>query len=254
MAASTDGEQGRRSSLLGNPTNHTGRLPHGTLDPATQTALGSGFAPILPRSTEAGSTLTAQPPSIPKPITCLDSLQTPLVRTGQPILPSSTTPYPKLIWDSDKPRPTKRTNQAEKTAPADPTASAATRTTLTAAEDSKAWASRQVQSFRSEIETLSHNNATRSATIGLIEREIEDIKKEDSRVKQAEEEETARVLKEIQDRYAADRQALSLKLSRLVQSKQLELEGLKRNELQVTRKEKGLLHWQAIVDYYNTEA
>jgi hypothetical protein len=126
-------------------------------------------------------------------------------------------------------------------------------TSTTTEEEQKAWASRQVQNFQSEILKLNCDTITRAARIKSIEKEIEDFKKEHDKNSQDKEEEIARVLTEIEERYNKKRDILNAKLETHSQSKQSEQDGLKRNELEVSRKETGKKRFQAIIDYYETD-
>lgn len=89
--------------------------------------------------------------------------------------------------------------------------------------------------------------------ITSIEQEIEDFKNEDDKYRQNKEKEIARVLREIDERYNREHDALKVKMEAHNKAKQSELDGLNRNSLEVARKETGLKRFQAIIEYYEAD-
>jgi hypothetical protein len=94
-------------------------------------------------------------------------------------------------------------------------------------EQQIAWASRQVENFEAQIQQLKHNATGRTMIVTSIDQEIELFQK--------------------------DYEALKSKLQSLNESKQAQLEELRRNALEVSHKETGLTHFQAIINYYSHE-
>jgi hypothetical protein len=65
--------------------------------------------------------------------------------------------------------------------------------------------------------------------------------------------EIARVLQEIEKRYEDQHASLRQQEESLQKEKETEHEILKKNTLELSRKEKGLVRWEGIVDYYENE-
>jgi hypothetical protein len=120
-------------------------------------------------------------------------------------------------------------------------------------EQQIAWASKQVENFEAEIHKLKNNVTTRSRNITSIEHDIENSQNDYNKHLQDKEEEIARVLRELEEQHSRKCEAFKSKLLYLKESKQSELRTLERYVLEVSRKENGLMHFQAIVDYYNHE-
>ena len=85
--------------------------------------------------------------------------------------------------------------------------------------------------------------------ITAIEQEIEDFQKQKDQNEDEMQEEIFRVLKE----YNGRNETLTARVEAHQQSKEKEIDALKKNEVETVRKEKGLKSFQAIVDYYETE-
>jgi hypothetical protein len=84
-----------------------------------------------------------------------------------------------------------------------------------------------VEKFEAQIQQLKHNATGRTTIVTSIDQEIELVQK--------------------------DYEALKSNLQSLNESKQSELEELRRNALEVSHKESGLTHFQAIINYYSHE-
>jgi DNA repair exonuclease SbcCD ATPase subunit len=83
--------------------------------------------------------------------------------------------------------------------------------------------------------------------------EIEHSQKEYDELLQGRQEEMDRVLRELEEQHSKKCEALKSKLRNLKESKQTVLGELKRNALEVSRKETGVTRFQAIINYYNHE-
>jgi hypothetical protein len=94
-------------------------------------------------------------------------------------------------------------------------------------EQQIAWASRQVEKFETQIQQLKHNASGRTMAVTSIDQEIDLVQK--------------------------DYEAFKSKLQSLNESKQAELEELRRNALEAFHKETGLTHFHAIINYYRNE-
>jgi cell division septum initiation protein DivIVA len=110
-----------------------------------------------------------------------------------------------------------------------------------------------VENFEAEIEKLKRNATTRSMIVTSIGQEIEHSQKEYDELLQGKQQEIDRVLRELEEQHSKKCEALKSKLQNLKESKQTVLGALKRNALEVSRKETGVTHFQAIIDYYNPE-
>jgi hypothetical protein len=120
-------------------------------------------------------------------------------------------------------------------------------------EDLKATAYRTVQTFSSEIESLKQANAIRTTRIENLEQQLSnfaDKRAEVDRIKQAE---ITRALQEIEKRFEDQHTALRQQEDWLQTSRDAEVEGLKRSTLELSKKEKGLVRWQGIVEYYDND-
>lgn len=125
--------------------------------------------------------------------------------------------------------------------------------TTTDKEQQIAWASKQVENFKAEIQKLKNDVTTQTRSVTLIEQDIENSQKDYNRHLQDKQEEIARVLRELEEKHNKKSDAFMSKLSHLKESKQSGLRNLERYVLELGRKESGLMHFRAIVDYYNDE-
>jgi excinuclease UvrABC ATPase subunit len=112
----------------------------------------------------------------------------------------------------------------------------------------KMWASRRITEIQVETQTLKHDNDTRVIIIHQIEKEVSDVKKQNSELQEQKQEEIARVLREIEARYKREQEALVEKRNSLNEAKEREMEGLKENARQVKMNEKKMKRLQALVD------
>lgn len=115
------------------------------------------------------------------------------------------------------------------------------------------WASRQVESFEADIQKLKCDATARTVIVASIDREIENFQGDYDKLIQGKQEEIARVLRELEERHNKKCEALKSKLENLNESKRTEIGELKRNASEVSRKEIGLVRFQAIIDYYAQE-
>jgi hypothetical protein len=115
-------------------------------------------------------------------------------------------------------------------------------------EGDKAYASRRVTEIQAEIQTLKRDSDARLIIFHQIEHEISNVKKEDSELREQKQEEERRVLREIEERYKREHEALEEKRNSLQEAKVGELEGLKNNAEQVVGKEKRMERLQALLD------
>lgn len=65
--------------------------------------------------------------------------------------------------------------------------------------------------------------------------------------------EIARALKDIETKYNGLHLGLRQREQWLEKEKETEVEGLKKNTLEVSKKQKGLVRWQGVVEYYDSE-
>jgi hypothetical protein len=244
--------------LLGNITSQMSRSPNASSNPALQVIEGSRFGSISRNSRDIESPLAEQPSSTPKPSTPVEHWQTIASTTNQSETAALATSSPKPVRETGSPQITSKidSQSGEKSSatPQPAKMPLATQSTSTITEEEpKEWLSRKVQSFKAEIQTLNRDTATRIMKITSIEQEIEDFKNEDDKYRQNKEKEIARVLREIDERYNREHDALKVKMEAHNKAKQSELDGLNRNSLEVARKETGLKRFQAIIEYYEAD-
>jgi hypothetical protein len=120
-------------------------------------------------------------------------------------------------------------------------------------EQQIAWASRQVENFKAEIQKLKCDAAARTTIVTSIDQEIEHSQKDYDKLLRGKEEEITRVLRELEEQHNKKCEVFKSKLENLNKSKQTELRELKRKELAASHKETGLTCFQAIIDYYTHE-
>ena len=120
-------------------------------------------------------------------------------------------------------------------------------------EQQIAWASRQVENFKADIQKLKNDAATRKKMVTSIDKDIEGSQKNYDKHLQGKQEEIARVLRELEEEYNKKCEAFKSKLEDLNTSKQAGAEEMRRNELEVSHKGMGLVRFQAIIDYYTQE-
>jgi hypothetical protein len=126
-------------------------------------------------------------------------------------------------------------------------------TTSNNKEEQVEWASRQVNNLEAEIQKLKSEVTARTLNVTSIEEQMEKSQEIYDMHRQNKQEEIARVLRELEEQHRQESEAFESKLSDLEESKQSELRKLESFTLRVSRKEKGLVHFQGIVDYYNNE-
>jgi hypothetical protein len=126
-------------------------------------------------------------------------------------------------------------------------------TTSSNKEEQVEWASRQVNNLEAEIQKLKSDVTARTLYVTSIEEQIEKSQEIYDKHRHNKQEEIARVLRELEEQHRKESEAFESKLSDLEESKQSELRKLESFTVQVSRKEKGLVHFQGIVDYYNNE-
>lgn len=134
----------------------------------------------------------------------------------------------------------------------EPPPSGAESVPMTDAQEEKARALKKVAGFKAEIQSLKRDSDTRVVIISRIEQEAEEVKREEAKLQQQKSDEIARVLREIDERYHRDCELLRDKQNGLQKSKESELEALKRNEVQVARKQTGLELYQRVIDFHES--
>ncbi len=120
--------------------------------------------------------------------------------------------------------------------------------------DAKTLALRQVQTLNSEIEVLKHTSAVRIAKISDFSRQLEDSAKRRDELNGAKQAEIKRAVEEIEKRYGGNYRQLLRHEDLLQGSRDAEVEELKNNEAELSKKEKGRTIWQQTLDYCNDEA
>lgn len=120
-------------------------------------------------------------------------------------------------------------------------------------EDPKETAHRQVQSFTSDIENLKQANAIRTSRIDNLSQQLVNFATKRNEVDRNKQAEITRVLQEIEQKYDEQCTALRQQEDWLENSRNMEVEGLKRHNLELSKKEKGLARWQSLVEYYENE-
>ena len=120
-------------------------------------------------------------------------------------------------------------------------------------EDLKATAYRTVQTFSSEIESLKQANAIRTTRIENLEQQLSNFADKQAEVNRIKQFEITRAIQEIEKRFDEQHTALRQQEDWLQTSRDAEVEGLKRSSLELSKKEKGLVRWQGIVEYYDND-
>jgi hypothetical protein len=115
-------------------------------------------------------------------------------------------------------------------------------------KNDKEWASRRVEEIQSQIQGLQGERQLRIMEITRIDQQLEDVRKQDSELHRQKAEEISRVLREIETRYEREHELLKEKQNTLNASKEIELDGLRKNERQVERNEKKMKSYQTLVD------
>lgn len=118
-------------------------------------------------------------------------------------------------------------------------------------DEGKAWASKETHKLQTVLQDLRNKKATNLVKITSIEQQIAANRDGKNRLRQKKEEETARLLKEIQERYEKNTELYDEKEVALKKAKEAELEELKSNEFAIEHNETGAKRLQAVVDFYN---
>ena len=120
-------------------------------------------------------------------------------------------------------------------------------------EEQIKWASRQVKDLQAEIQEIKSDVTTQTRNVTSINQDIEYSQRSYDKHLHNKQEEIARVLRELENQHRKKSEVFETKLINLKESKQSKLQKLKRYILKVSRKEKELVHFQSIVDYYNNK-
>lgn len=115
-------------------------------------------------------------------------------------------------------------------------------------ETEKAWLSSKVQKLQSDIEALKREDEARLANIRSIDQQLDNLAKDSGGLQRMKEEEIARVLREIEDRYRREYEGLNQKQYELGGAKESEVAALNRNLRQITKNEKKMRSYQTLVD------
>ena len=115
-------------------------------------------------------------------------------------------------------------------------------------ETEKAWLSSKVQKLQSDIEALKREDEARIANIRSIDQQLNNLAKDSGGLQRMKEEEIARVLGEIEDRYRREYESLNQKQFELDGAKESEVAALNRNLRQIMKNEKKMRSYQTLVD------
>jgi hypothetical protein len=198
---------------------------------------------------------TRQHSSISRSVSDMERTQTSSGTTIDSNSTSPATPNEKPFWDViNSQGSNRRSSQFQGSIAATPQAATtgpAIYPTPNTDEEQKAWASREAQRFQKGIQNLNNCRTICLNKISSIEGQIEGVSNDENDLRQQKDKEIARVLREIEERYKKECELLQDKQDALNKSKEEELETLKRNTLEITRKETGFKRYQAIVDFYD---
>lgn len=142
-------------------------------------------------------------------------------------------------------------HSSSSSSPEPDTPSLATHIIPSTESEEKAWASRKLQTFQSEIQSLERENAANTTLLTRIEQELQARNNESMKLEQQKAKETARILEEIEVRYKREDEVLKNKERKLGEEKQSWLERVKKNESEIARKRTGMQGFQTIIDYYS---
>ncbi|PVH71061.1 hypothetical protein DL98DRAFT_117418 [Cadophora sp. DSE1049] len=119
--------------------------------------------------------------------------------------------------------------------------------------DEKQWMSSKVYSFQTEIENLNRDKAARLHRISLIDQRIDDMTHEENALEEDKEKEILEAVRQIEERYRGRYEFLKTQQRELGQSREVELEGLQRNGLDLKKRKTALEHFLALVGLYDEE-
>ena len=122
-------------------------------------------------------------------------------------------------------------------------------TALSPSMGERGLVSKSIRRIKIDIQTLKKDNAERNNRVTLIERRVEILKQEYDQCCKAKEQ----ALKAIEDKYNRNLEVLKPKLTTLEESKQIELDSLNKNSLEISRKETGLALYQEVISYLDSE-
>ena len=113
--------------------------------------------------------------------------------------------------------------------------------------------SSKVCSFQTEIESLNRDRATRLQRISQIDHRIDEMTNEENALEEEKEKEILEAVRRIEDRYRGRSEYVKRQQRELGQSREVELEGLQRNGLDLKKRRTALEHFQALVGLYDEE-
>ncbi|KAH7410543.1 hypothetical protein BKA64DRAFT_741219 [Cadophora sp. MPI-SDFR-AT-0126] len=119
--------------------------------------------------------------------------------------------------------------------------------------DEKQWMSSKVCSFQTEIESLNRDRATRLQRISQIDDRIDQMTNEENALDEEKEKEILEAVRKIEERYRGRHEYVKRQQRELGQSRDVELEGLQRNGLDLKKRRTALEHFQALVGLYDEE-
>lgn len=126
-------------------------------------------------------------------------------------------------------------------------------TSIASKNAQEAWASIQVQNIQTEIQTLNGDTAKRTNIVALIDQDLGKMQEEYDKHLQNKSQDLARVIGEVKEQYNRKLEILESKVTTLKESKQNELDRLKSNAREVSRKETGLVCYKAVINYLKKE-
>lgn len=120
-------------------------------------------------------------------------------------------------------------------------------------DDPKGWAAHKIQVFRRELEILEQNKAELADGLATADRELVENSKQHNEIQAQEAAKIERAIMVIKTEYQRHRNGILQREAQLHRWKEEQTMLLKKNDVELAKKEKGLKVWQGIVDYYKGE-
>lgn len=117
----------------------------------------------------------------------------------------------------------------------------------------KAWMSRKVSSFQHELEDLNREKHARLHRLGMMDGELHRIHHERTTLLQLKDAEIVKAMREIEERFKARQESIQGQHHTMTMSKDTELEGLRRNGLEIVKKQTAMEHWKALLGLADEE-